>query len=258
MIQLLASGFDPLHHVMDSWSLDFAPFGHMDLPRELFISKHVIFMILSALICCALFIRMARGMAMVPKGRLNNLLEVFVLFIRDEIVKKNMPHDYKAFMPFFLSLFFFIVFCNLLGLLPWGDTPTGDIVITATLAGLICVMQPLVGMYKNGVIHYWTGLVPHGVPGALAPMLFFIELIGLLAKPFALAIRLFANMLAGHMVLLNIFALIFLFSSYMVSAVVVLAVLGFTMLELFVAFLQAYVFVFISSLVLGAAAHPEH
>lgn len=260
MFELLASGgkWDPSHHVNDSWALDFSPFGEIPLIPGIHLSKHVFFMLLSAALVTLVILRMARNMSMVPRGRTQNLLEVIILFMRDEVIKKNMPHDYKAFSPFLLSLFFFILFCNLLGLLPWGNSATGEIAVTGALAGLVCVLQPVVGMYKNGIVHYWTGLVPHGVPVVLAPMLLVIEIIGLVAKPFALMIRLYANMLAGHMVLLNIFGLIYVFQSYAVSGIVALGVLGFTVLELFVAFLQAYIFVFISSLVLGAAAHPEH
>jgi F-type H+-transporting ATPase subunit a len=157
-----------------------------------------------------------------------------------------------------MSMFFFILFCNLLGMVPFGATATGNIAVTATLALTTLAMINISGIRHHGVGPYVKSLIPHGLPVWLVPLMFPIEVLGLLTKSFALCIRLFANMIAGHIVILAFMGLIFLFGSLLVAPVSVAAAVGMSMLELFVAFLQAYIFTLLSAIFIGGAVHPQH
>jgi F-type H+-transporting ATPase subunit a len=160
------------------------------------------------------------------------------------------------YLPFLWTVFFFILMCNLIGLVPGGATATANISVTAALAILSFAMTQFAGVRQNG-FHYFTSLVPP-VPWWLWPLMLVVELIGLVAKPFALAIRLWANMNAGHIVLLVILGLIFLFKNWAVVGISIFGSIALMMLELFVALLQAYVFTFLTAVFMGIALHPEH
>jgi len=202
-----------------------------------------------------------------PKGALTNLLESMIVFIRDEVARPAIGHhDADKFMPFLLTMFFFIVGCNLIGLLPWSGSPTGALATTGALAMLTFATVVFSGMAKLGPVGFWIGQVPHmDLPPALAillkPMIFLIEIMGLCIKHFILAMRLLANMMAGHLVLAVIMAFIAAsFGSmvwYAVMPASLLGALALSMLELFVAFLQAYIFTFLSALFIGMAVHPH-
>jgi F-type H+-transporting ATPase subunit a len=195
-------------------------------------------------------------------------MEGLVLFVRDEIAIANIGHDGAKFAPLIMTLFFFILFANLLGLMPWGASPTGNIAVTGALALLVFLTIEIGGFVKLGPRGYIRTIFPK-VPGlggtggvvmsvAMAP----IEIIGKLVKPFALAVRLFGNMTAGHFVILSLFGIVFLFGnlgvwSYGIAGVTVLLVVGIMLLELFVAFLQAYVFALLSAVFIGLMQH-EH
>ena len=142
-----------------------------------------------------------------------NLFEVFIVYVRDEIVRPNLGAAGDAYLPYFLTLFFFILFCNLLGLVPFGATATGNVSVTATMAITTFLMINFAGIREHGVIHYLQSYVPHGLPFWLVPLMFVIEILGLFTKSFALCIRLFANMIAGHIVILAFMCLIFIFKS---------------------------------------------
>jgi F-type H+-transporting ATPase subunit a len=188
----------------------------------------------------------------------------FALWIRDEMVFPAMGEERGArFLPWFLTLFFFILFMNLLGLVPGSATATSSIFVTGALALITLLSMIVCGMVAQGPIAFWRNLVPH-VPLALWPLMFLVELIGLLVKPFALMVRLFANMTGGHLVVLSFMGLIFVFAlqspaaGWGVSPVAV-AFAGFIMvIEAFVALLQAYIFTQLSILFVSASVHPEH
>jgi F-type H+-transporting ATPase subunit a len=186
------------------------------------------------------------------------------MFIRDEISVKNIGHHANLYTPYLCSAFFFILFMNLCGLLPIPSvggfpgisTATGNISVTVVLALFTFVLTQIAGMRAQGAFGYWAHLVPSGVPAALWPLMFVIELFGLFTKPFALTVRLFANMVAGHIVIFFLIALT-LFISVYVAPVSVAFALGIFMLELFVALVQAYVFTMLSALFIGMTQHAH-
>ena len=205
------------------------------------------------------YVRTGRGDAM------TRVLTGWVLFIRDDMVYPALgKEDGRRFLPFFCSLFFFIVFMNLMGLVPGSATPTANIFVTMALALVTGFSMIALGMAGQGPLAFWKNLVPH-VPGWLWPMMFVMELLGLLIKPFALMIRLFANMTGGHMVVLSFMAMIFFaagmdFSSmsWGVSVPAVAFGVFIMVIEAFVSLLQAYIFTQLSALFVGASLHPEH
>jgi F-type H+-transporting ATPase subunit a len=196
-----------------------------------------------------------------------NLLEAMLLFIRDEVARPAIgKHDADAFLPFLWTLFFFVLACNLFGLVPWAGSPTGSLAVTAALAMMTFCAVVGAGVAKLGPFGFLKAQVPHmDLPLVLAvflvPMIFVIELLGLCIKHFVLAVRLLANMMAGHTVLAVIVAFVLAVGySPALIAVAPASVLGATalnLLELFVAFLQAYIFVFLSALFIGMAVHPH-
>jgi F-type H+-transporting ATPase subunit a len=254
-----------MHHILDARELDFTPFGVVHLPElhlfgfDISITKHVVFMWLAFVILVATLLYMTRAYkkSLVPKG-VTNLMEVMIVFVRDEIVKPTIGKGYEKFLPYLLTVFFFILTCNFLGLIPYGSTATSNIAVTATLATISFVVIQVGGMIKNGVWGYLKGLVPHGIPFWLLPIMIVVELLGLFTKPFALAIRLFANMTAGHIVIMALLGLIFILHTYVVVPVSISFALFIFLLEILVALLQAYIFTMLSGLFIGMAVHQEH
>ena len=254
-----------LHHVMDGNYLDFSPFGKIYLPHfELFgldlsITKHIVFMWIGAILLFFVMSRVAKAYktSMIPKG-FTNFWEVFIIFVRDEIAKPSIGKGYEKFLSYLLTSFFFILFGNFLGLIPFSATFTSNIAVTATLAIFTFLVIQYGGMRSNGFFGYWKGLVPHGVPVFLLPIMIVVELLGLLAKPFALAIRLFANMTAGHIVIYALISLIFVMQSVAWAGLAIPMALFIYGLEILVALLQAYIFTMLSSLFIGMAVHQDH
>jgi F-type H+-transporting ATPase subunit a len=254
-----------MHHVLDARKLDFSPFGVINLPEihlfgmDLSITKHIVFMWIAVFVLIAAFYvaRKSYQKSLVPKG-VTNLLEVLIIFVRDDIAKPTIGHGFEKFLPYLLTIFFFILTCNFLGLLPYGSTATGNISVTATLATISFFVIQIGGIIKNGLFGYFKGLLPHGIPFWLIPIMFVVELLGLFTKPFALAIRLFANMTAGHIVILALLGLIFILKTYIVVPVSVSFALFIYLLEILVALIQAYIFTMLSSLFIGMAYHQEH
>ena len=168
-----------------------------------------------------------------PRGVLTGLLEPIIEFVRDEIVYINFGKKGKPFVPFFLSMFFFLLFMNLLGLIPVFATATSNISVTATFAGLTFLLIHVVGIIKHGPIGHLSNFVPPGVPLWITPILFPLELIGTAGKSVALAIRLFASMTAGHIVILAFLGLIIVLNSYVVSLFSIPFALFIYILEIF-------------------------
>ncbi len=194
----------------------------------------------------------------------SRFLAGFCHYIRDEMVLPNVGKQHgEKLLPLFFSLFFFILFMNLSGLVPGAVTATASIFVTAAMATVTLGVMIGGGMLVQGPLAYWKNLVPH-VPGYLWPMLFVIEVIGVLVKPFALTIRLFANMTGGHMVVLSFIGLIFFFGAkaplvgYLTSPAAVGFAVFIMIIEGFVAFVQAYVFTILSTIFVGMSLHPEH
>jgi F-type H+-transporting ATPase subunit a len=250
------------HHVEDEVVV---PIGFWAGARyiRLDITKHTINMWIAAGILLIVVGLGTRKRALIPKGGYN-LLEMVVMFVRDEISVKNIGHHADQYTKYLCSAFFFILFMNLTGLLPIPavggfpgiSTATGNISVTVVLALFTFVLTQIAGMRAQGALGYWTHLVPSGVPLPLVPLMFAIEFFGLFTKPFALTVRLFANMVAGHIVIFFLIALT-LFISVYVAPVSVAFALGIFMLELFVALVQAYVFTMLSALFIGMTQHAH-
>jgi F-type H+-transporting ATPase subunit a len=185
-------------------------------------------------------------------------MELLIIYIRDEIVVPNIGDRGKAMLPIFLTIFFFILFCNILGLVPYTATATSNISVTAGLAILAFFIIQIAGIMKNGFFGYFKGLIPHNIPMWLLPIIIPVEFLGLLTKPFALCIRLFANMTAGHVVILSLLGLIFVFKTVLVSPISIGFSLFIYLLEILVALLQAYIFTTLTALFTGMAIHQEH
>ncbi len=246
--------WDPIH--IGSLVLDLSP------------TKHVVMLWIAALLCIATMLLALRGHRQKteggrpPKG-LANGLEALVLTIRNEVILPNVGHHGNAYVPFLLTLFFFILFANLLGLIPYGSTATGNISVTATLAIVTFIVIEVAGMkalgrkYINTIV-FWPHDMSLGMKLFISPILTPIELAGKFTKPIALAIRLFANMIAGHIVVLALISLIFTFGSWFLAPAPVAMALAIMILELFVAFLQAFVFTLLSSVFIGLIREGAH
>ena len=231
-----------------------------------FPSRHLVFFVLAALgvlIVARLAIRSYRK-GYVPTG-LGAAVEAVVVFIRDDVAEKNIGHgDGRKFTPLLCSFFFFILVAALLGLLPFSATSTGNIAVTLGLATISFLAQQYAGISKYGVVHHFTGIVPPGLPAWLLPIMIPVEIISMFTKPFALMIRLFANMLAGHMVITTLLLLIPLMAkvsaAFGVSMIPVSLGLSLfiMLLEILVAFIQAYIFTLLTAIFIGMYAHPSH
>jgi F-type H+-transporting ATPase subunit a len=273
-----SSQIDIVHHIANSHSLELPFVGEVPLPRfapihfggvelDLSPTKHLMFMLLAAFIVGLVFVLSARSIARAQaKGRpargFAGAMEAMALYIRQEVVLPNVGHHGEGFAPYLLTLFFFILAMNLLGLMPWGAAATGNIAVTAALAVMAFVVVEVTGMRTLGAKGYLATIfyLPPGLPGGiggaglkvfLLAVMTPIELIGKLAKPFALAVRLFANMTSGHVLVLALIGLTFLFKSYSVGLGASILATGVMLLELFVAFLQAFVFTLLTSVFIG-------
>jgi F-type H+-transporting ATPase subunit a len=273
-----------MHHTADAYSVGIEPFFSVHWERwpdlhlgpltvNLTPTKHVVFLVFSALLVFLVMwlagraLRRQRADANAPRG-FANAIEALVLFVRNDMAIANIGHDGARFAPYIMAVFFFVLTMNLMGLVPHGSTPTGNLAVTGALALVTLLVVEIGGMRKLGFTGYMHTIFPT-VPGmsgagalaisvAMAP----IEVIGKLVKPFALAVRLFGNMTAGHFVILSLFGVVFLFgtlgiASWGIGIVTALLVTGIMLLEIFVAFLQAYVFALLSAVFIGLMQH-EH
>jgi F-type H+-transporting ATPase subunit a len=225
------------------------------------------FMLGAALLVPLVFVTSARSIARAqavgrPAKGFAGAMEATALYIRQEVVLPNVGHHGEGFVPYLLTLFFFILAMNLLGLLPGGATATGNIAVTAALAVMAFIVIEVTGMRALGTKGYLKTIfyLPQGLPGGiggsvlkvlLLAVMTPIELIGKLAKPFALAVRLFANMTSGHVLVLALIGLTFLFQSWTVGIGASILATGVMLLEVFVAFLQAFVFTLLTSVFIG-------
>jgi F-type H+-transporting ATPase subunit a len=276
-----------MHHLLDGNEIEFMILGkgfviHLDrfqidpihlgpLTIDLSPTKHIVFMFMAAVLCLLVFIPIGRAMRAkyterAPTG-LANAVEAMVVYFRDEVVRRNIGHGADAYTGYILTLFFFILFMNLLGLVPFGATPTGNFMVTGALALVTFVVTEIAGMralgaqgYMGTIFYAPKGLNPVGTAIMLV-ILTPVEFLGKLTKPFALMIRLFANMMAGHTLVLSLLGMIFMFASggAIVAGGVTVASLGMVsgimILEVFVAFLQAYIFAMLTAVFIGLIRH---
>jgi len=241
-------------HISEDSGLSFIDFS---------ITKNVASMLIGLLVLLLIFgisgIK-AKNNKGAPSGILS-FLEPLVLFVRDDIVKPNIGKNYNKYLPYLLTLFFFILVNNLLGLLPGSANVTGNIAITLVLSFITLIVTNF-----SGNKSYWGHIFnPPGVPLALMPIMIPIEIVGIFTKPFALMIRLFANISAGHIIILSLISLIFMAQSglgniaaWSLSPVAVVFVLFMDLIEVLVAFLQAYIFTLLTSLFIGLATVDHH
>lgn len=239
--------FDEEHHPLNKKPLDFS------------ITKNVSSMFISALLLLLVFIPMARMYKKgngVPRG-IQGFLEPMVMFIVDDIARPNIGEQkYRKFLPYLLTVFFFIWFNNMLGLIPifpGGANLTGNIAVTFTLAFFTLVITNV-----SGSKTYWGHILTPPVPKWLWFIMIPVEFIGVLSKPFALMIRLFANITAGHIIVLSLVSLIFIFKTLWISPASIVFVLFMDVLEILVALLQAYIFTLLSALFIGLAVQEHH
>ncbi|MCZ6666885.1 MAG: F0F1 ATP synthase subunit A [Gammaproteobacteria bacterium] len=245
-----------MHHIsnadMNLWPFDLvAPF-----------SKAALFMVIAVAILIPLLgyaFRRSRITGGAPTG-LTNALEAVVVFVRDDIAITNMGKKYgRMFTPFLCTLFFFILMCNLLGMVPGGYAATSNLNVTGTLSLITLALMILSGMVVMGPIGYFKHMVPAGTPIVIVPLLVVIEVISTFVKPIALTIRLGANMTAGHIVILVMMSFVFIFQNVFVGMFVsVPMAVAVSLLELIVAFIQAYVFTLLTAIFIGMMVHSAH
>ncbi|MCG8468548.1 MAG: F0F1 ATP synthase subunit A [Gemmatimonadetes bacterium] len=273
-----------IHHVVDANYWEFAPFGEIHLPEfppihvggleiDLSITKHVLFLMFATILTVLTMFMAARASRRLDAGRegpkgILNAIESFYLYLRDDVVMANIGHGGERFVPLVITLFFFILYSNLLGLIPWGATATANIMVTSALAIIALIVVETAGFVALGPAGYMKTIffLPPGLPGWLKPIMILIlapvELIGKFSKIIALAIRLFANMTAGHLVILALLGLILTYGGP--NPVGIIAIVGslalalmVMFLEIFVAFVQAFIFAMLVSVFIGLIRHAH-
>ncbi|GAA4324806.1 F0F1 ATP synthase subunit A [Mucilaginibacter gynuensis] len=222
-------------------------------------TKNVASMWLSIILLFIIFFSVAstykKRVGKAPKG-LQSFLEPIIVFVRDDIARPNIGYKYQRFMPLLLTMFFFIWINNLIGLIPFfpgGSNLTGNISLTLVMSAITLIVVNV-----NGNKYYWKHIFLPDVPFWLYPIMWPVELIGIISKPFALMIRLFANITAGHIIVLSLISLIFVFKSVAIAPVSVAFVVFMDVLELLVALLQAFIFTLLTALFIGTAVEEHH
>jgi F-type H+-transporting ATPase subunit a len=270
---------NPLSHVIDHDTIELPWLGnypalektiHLPSIAGVQITRFMVMELIAGLLMIAILIPVVRHIARshVSRGWFMNIFEAILLFIRDEVARPAIGgHGADRFLPYLWTAFFFVLFNNLLGILPGGASATGNINVTGVLGLMTLVTVIASGMREMGAAGFWVGIVPHlEVPPWLKPplwvLMWVIEVAGLLIRHIVLGVRLFANMFAGHMVLSVILGFILTAgwlsaAFFVVAPASVIGVILLSVLELFVAFLQAYIFTFLSAMFIGTAVHPH-
>ena len=253
------------HWSLDALSIDPIHIGSVTI--DLSPTRHMVIMVVVALLMLATFIPLAvalrkRGKEKAPSG-FANAMEAMIIYFRDEVVRTNIGHGADAFAPFILTVFFFILGMNLIGLTPLGITPTANLSVTAALAVISFFVIEVAGFVALGPVGYAKTIffLPKGLPVFMRPIMLtiltLVEFIGKLAKPFALAVRLLANMTAGHTLILALMGMIFVLQSYLMGVAAVGMASVLMILDLFIAFLQAYIFAMLTSVFIGMIRHAH-
>jgi F-type H+-transporting ATPase subunit a len=259
-----SSNFFDEHHNKVSYKHYKLDHGHVALVDggsilDLSITKNVAMQFLTALLMIVVFVAVANGYkrnkGKAPSG-IQSFFEPIIIFVRDEVVKPNIGPHYEKFFPYLLTLFFFILFGNILGLLPGAGNMTGNIAVTLVLAVLTFIITNVYGNKDYWAHIFWTP----GVPLPLRPIIILVEVIGIFTKPISLTMRLFVAITAGHIVLLSLICLTFVFGSIWVGVASAPIVLFINLIEIMVAGIQAYVFTLFTSLYIGmsTAEHEHH
>jgi len=245
-----------------------APIHIGSLELDLSPTRHLVMMLLAASIVALVMTLAARSVSRSaaqgkPPTGFANAIEAVVLYVRNEVILPNVGHHGEAFVPFLLTIFFFILTCNIIGLMPWGSTATSNISVTATLAIISFIVVEIAGMRALGAgyiktLVYWPSDMSLGMKIFISPIMTPVEIIGKITKPLALAIRLFANMIAGHVLVLALISMVFVFGSYWIGIIPVGAAFAIMILELFVACLQAFVFTLLVAVFVGLVRESAH
>ena len=256
---------DPLRPVIAAPLFQFSVGGY-----EIVFSNHMLMVTVAAVVLLIVIPLGAGRKRLVPKG-LQNLIESICVYLRDEVARPVLGHNTDRFIFFVWTIFFFILTMNLLGLVPTesayylvtrreerlGGGATANIWITGALAMVTFVLTHAVGIREYGLFKYLAMLAPK-VPWPILPLIYVLEILSALVRPFALAVRLFANMLAGHIVLATFVGLILVFKSWYIAPLSVGAIVAMSFLELLIAFIQAYIFTLLSALFISLALESEH
>ncbi|HEY0897094.1 MAG TPA: F0F1 ATP synthase subunit A [Sphingobacteriaceae bacterium] len=228
-------------------------------PLDFSITKNVFSLLVSVVILLILFINVGRAYVKrkgkAPKG-FQSLIEPVILFVRDDIARPNLGYKYERYMPYLLTVFFFIWFNNILGLVPFfpgGANVTGNIAVTMVLALITFLITTF-----SGNKYYWKHIFMPPVPWWMYPVMVPVEIVGIFTKPIALMIRLFANITAGHILMLSLICLIFIFKNIMIAPIAVPFAVFISLIELLVAFIQAFIFTILSALFIGMAIEEHH
>ena len=228
-------------------------------PLDFSITKNVFTMLLSVVILIVVFTIVAssykKRVGKSPKG-MQSFLEPIIVFVRDDIARPNLGHKYATFMPYLLTVFFFIWFNNMLGLVPFfpgGANVTGNIALTVVLAGATFLITTFKGNKA-----YWAHILNPPVPWWLKPLMIPVEIFGIFTKPIALAVRLFANITAGHILVMSLLCLIFIFNSLWIAPASIFFAVFIGLIEFLVAFIQAFIFTILSALFIGMAVEEHH
>jgi F-type H+-transporting ATPase subunit a len=262
---ILAASSNPLEHVVAHRLFSFDLLGY-----DVVVTNHMFMLTLSAVVLVIFLPFAVRNKGMVPKG-FANLIESVCVFIREDVARPFLGDLTDKMIGFIWTLFFFLLTMNLLGMIPlgklifmvtgkpnhWEGTATANIWVVGALALVAFFATHVAGIAQQGFAGYAKNFAPHA-PWPIMPFIIILEIIGALVKPFALAIRLFANMLAGHIIIASLLGFIFIFQSWSVGIGVVFGVVLMSFLELFVAFLQAYIFTFLTTIFISFAVKPEH
>jgi F-type H+-transporting ATPase subunit a len=231
---------------------------------DISLTRNVVQMILALTILVVLLISVAGkyakgvGVTKAPTG-FQNAIEPVITFVRDEVAKPNLGHAYMKYLPYLLTVFFFILINNLFGLIPGSANVTGNIAFTAVLGVISFIIISV-----NGNSHYWGHIFNPPVPGGIKPILVLVEILGVFTKPFALIIRLFANMLAGHIIIICLISLIFIFGGISAaigwgfSPISIAFTVFIYMIEILVAFIQAFIFTNLTAVFIGQAIEDTH
>lgn len=269
-------GDDIMHHILDERVLK-TPFGYVDLPAahswqvgplDMTPTKYVVFLWITGALVLLLILPAARSAKRrregdAPSGG-QNVVETMILFFRDQVIMPNIGHGGERFAPFILTLFFFILTANLLGLIPYGGSVTASISVTGALAILSLITIEVAGIRALGfqgylgTAFYWNTQLAMPLRILMFLILSPVEIVGKFVKPFALAIRLMANMVAGKIVIYSLLGLIFVFGSYAIAIGPVIMTVALTLLKIFVGFLQAYIFALLTSVFIGLIRHAHH
>lgn len=225
-------------------------------PWDLSITNGVLVSFLAAGLVFFFFFTVSRKAKLQPTSW-QSLAEYMIEFIDKEMLSP-LGKEAEGWIPFMVTIFSFILFCNLLGIIPGLLPPTSNINVTATLAIIIFITTQVVGIRKRGIIGYVKSIVPAGLPLPVTIFLFPVEILGQLARPFSLAVRLFANMFAGHAIILMLISLIFLYKNYFVIPLPVLGDVAILAFEIFVSFIQAFIFTYLSAFYIKEALVSEH